>query len=343
MRIGLAGAGRIGRMHAQILRDLDGVDEVVVADVDTGAARAVAKEHGLVAAASVEALFEAEPGGAGGLHGLDGLVVAAATDAHADLLTRAVKAQLPVFVEKPLAVDLDGTVEVVDAVADSGVAVQVGFQRRFDPGYVAARRRVEAGEVGWVHTLRSCTLDPAPPTAAYIASSGGIFRDCAVHDFDSIRWITGREVVSVCAYGGNRGDRFFAEYDDVDTAMAMLLLDDDTTATVSCTRYNAAGYDVRLEVLGSQGSLSVGLDDRMPLRSTEPGVRFPAGPAYTGFAQRFAAAYRAELAAFVTRVVRDGGPSPCTPGDALEAFYIAEAAELARREHREVRVEEVRR
>jgi myo-inositol 2-dehydrogenase/D-chiro-inositol 1-dehydrogenase len=163
-----------------------------------------------------------------------------------------------------------------------------------------------------------------------------------VHDIDSIRWVTGREVASVYAVGTNRGDDFFTTYDDVDTLTALLTLDDDTLATVSCTRYNAAGYDVRLEVLGSAGSVSVGLDDRTPLRSTEPGVPFPAGPAYPMFPERFAGAYAAELTAFLT-LARDGGTSPCTPADALEAFYVAEAGELSRRESRPVAISEVRR
>lgn len=334
MRIGLAGAGRIGRMHAQILRDLDVVDQLLVADVDPEASREVAESHGFEPVDSVERLFDSD---------LDGLVIAAATDAHAALVTAAVEADVSVFVEKPLAVDLDGSVDLVKSLSGSEVAVQVGFQRRFDPGYVAAKQRVDSGDLGWLHTLRSCTLDPAPPTPAYVAASGGLFRDCGVHDFDSIRWISGREVVEVTAYGANRGDRFFADHDDVDTGSALLLLDDGTMATVTCTRYNAAGYDVRLEVLGERGSVSVGLDDQTPLRSTEPDVRFPSGTPYSAFPERFAAAYRAELAAFVTQVVRDGAPSPCTPEDALEAFMIAEAAELSRRERRPVALEEVRR
>ncbi|HWL97249.1 MAG TPA: Gfo/Idh/MocA family oxidoreductase [Nocardioidaceae bacterium] len=334
MRIGLVGAGRIGQMHARILRDLESVTDVLVADVDRSSSRALADAHGFTAADAVDEVFET---------GLDGMLVTAATSAHADLLRRSIKARVPVFVEKPLAVDVAGTVDLVHAIAESGVPVQLGFQRRFDPGYVEAKRKVDAGELGWVHTLRSCTLDPAPPTPVYVASSGGIFRDCAVHDFDSIRWMTGREIVSVSAFAANRGEQFFRDHDDADTATALLELDDGTLATASCTRYNAAGYDVRLEVFGARGSVSVGLDDRMPLRSTEPDVAFPAGPAYTGFQQRFAAAYRAEIATFVDSVVRDRQVSPCTPADALEAFYAAEAAELSRRERRAVTLEEVRR
>jgi myo-inositol 2-dehydrogenase/D-chiro-inositol 1-dehydrogenase len=220
--------------------------------------------------------------------------------------------------------------------------VHIGFQRRFDAGYQAARSAVEAGELGWIHTMRSGTLDPAPPSPEYIAASGGFFRDCSVHDFDSIRWVSGREVSEVYAVGANRGEEFFKAAGDVDTASAVLTLDDGTIALVSGTRYNARGYDVRLEVLGSLDSISVGLDDRLPLRSAEPGVTFPSGTPYPVFMERFHDAYVAELRAF-TDMVAGRATATCTVADALEAFYIAEACELSRAEHRPVAVAEVRR
>jgi len=333
MRIGLAGAGRIGSMHAGVLASLDPVETVVIADVDAARARAVATMVGGDFCADVDTLFREE---------LDALVIASSTDSHARLVTAAVASRLPVFCEKPVAADIDETLKVVSVTEGSDVLVQVGFQRRFDPGYCAAREQVASGRLGFVHTLRSCTLDPTPPPAAYIATSGGILRDCAVHDIDSIRWLTGREVVSAFAVGTNQGAAFFAEAGDVATVSALLTLDDDSTALVTCTRYNGAGYDVRLEVLGERSSLSVGLDDATPLRSTEPDPTFPAGPAWPAFPERFAAAYAAELRAFCA-LVAEPGPSPCTPTDALEAFYVAEACELSRREHRPVEIAEVRR
>jgi myo-inositol 2-dehydrogenase/D-chiro-inositol 1-dehydrogenase len=192
-----------------------------------------------------------------------------------------------------------------------------------------------------VHTLRATTLDPAPPAPAYIETSGGLFRDCGVHDFDAIRWVTGREVREAYAVGGNRGAGFFRAAGDVDTMAAVLTLDDDSLAVVSGTRYNAAGYDVRLEVLGSRDSVCAGLSGRLPLRSADPGVTFPPGPPYSHFTERFADAYRAELVAFVD-LAAHGGQSPCTMGDALEAFCVAEACELSRARHEPVAVAEVR-
>ncbi|MFL6192519.1 MAG: Gfo/Idh/MocA family oxidoreductase, partial [Actinomycetes bacterium] len=219
--------------------------------------------------------------------------------------------------------------------------VHIGYQRRFDAAFQAARAAVASGELGWLHTVRATTLDPAPPPAAYVAVSGGIFRDCSVHDFDIIRWVTGREVVEVYATGANRGDELFARAGDVDTSAAVLTLDDGTLVLVSNTRYNPRGHDVRLELHGSKDSIAVGFDDRLPLRSVEPGASFPSGEPYQFFMDRFLPAYRAELQAF-TEVVAGRRPSPCTVADALEAGWIAEACTTSLQQHRPVRMEEVR-
>lgn len=333
MRIGLIGVGRVGAFHAGTLRGLPAVDSVIVTDSDLPRARAVAGELGMEVAASAPDLLEA---------GIDALVIATSTGTHPGLIIRGVKAGLPVFCEKPVARDLAGTLEVIKSVNGSANQVQIGFQRRFDAGFVAAREAARSGALGWLHTIRSTTVDAAPPPAAYIPSSGGIFRDCAVHDFDAIRWVTGREVVQVYAVGANRGEEFFWEAGDADTAAAVLTLDDGTLALVSCGRYNAAGYDVRLELLGSQGSVCAGLDAKTALRSAEPGESFPPGSAHRHFMERFRDAYAAELAAF-TELAARRAESPCTLEDALEAFYVAEACELSRQRNQPVALAEVRR
>ncbi|MEU5365458.1 Gfo/Idh/MocA family oxidoreductase [Streptomyces sp. NPDC005925] len=332
MRIGILGLGRIGVFHAETLSGLDAVTSLVVADPVTDAAKSAAERFGADVADSPEAVLAS---------GVDGLVVAAATDAHPALIRAGVEAGVPVFCEKPVARTIVEGVEVLRAVEGSGVPVQIGFNRRFDAGYVAARDAVRGGELGRLHTVRCTTLDPAPPPAAYVAASGGIFRDCSVHDFDIIRWVTGREVTEVYAVGGNRGAAYIREAGDADTTGAVLTLDDGTIAVVSNSRHNARGHDVRMELLGFADSVAVGLDEKLPLRSVEPGVTFPTGVPHDFFMDRFAPAYRAELTAF-TEVVAGTRPSPCTVADALEAGWIAEACTLSLREHRPVTVAEVR-
>lgn len=340
MRVALIGAGRIGGLHAATLRGLPEVEALLIVDADAALARSVAAAVGADAMGDVDVAFKAD---------LDAVVIAAATAAHPELVHRALDARLPVFCEKPVASDVAGTREVVAHAAASETPLHVGFQRRFDVGYRAVREAIRSGRLGWVHTLRACTSDAAPPATSYLRGSGGIFRDCLVHDFDAIRWVTGREVVEVYATGANRGDPGIAEAGDVDTAAAVLTLDDGTIATVAATRYNGAGYDVRLEACGSLDSVVAGLDDRTPLRRAEAGSdragsdradRTVAGP-YQTFLDRFRDAYVAELRAFI-EVAAGRIASPCTAAEALQALLVAEAAELSRRERRPVRVEEVR-
>lgn len=332
MRIGLIGTGRIGAFHAETLRALPGVDEVLVADPAPGRAAALADRLDLTAVPGVPQLYAARP---------DGLVIAAPTSAHAELLHRALDVGTPVFCEKPVALDVPGTLGVVERAEASGVPVQIGFQRRFDAGYRAARAALRGGELGWLHTLRATTSDRTPPPAAYLPTSGGLFRDCGIHDFDIMRWLTGREIVSVFAQGANRGDSFFLDGDDVDTCAALLRFDDGVLATVTATRYNGAGHDVRLEVCGSAGTRVVGLDDHAPLPTAEPALSWRRAEPYATFMDRFRTAYAAELGAF-TEVAAGRAESPCTPRDALEALYVAEACDLSRRTGEPVAVARIR-
>jgi myo-inositol 2-dehydrogenase / D-chiro-inositol 1-dehydrogenase len=340
MRIGLLGAGRIGAFHAATLAAHPDVAELVIADADPVRARQVAAAHG-AAARPVDALFDRRGR-------FDALVIASATAAHADLIARAARAGVPAFCEKPIALDLPGTLAALDTVTATGAVLQIGFQRRFDPGYAAARAAVRAGALGRLHTVRTVSSDPAPPPAAYVPLSGGLYRDCLIHDFDIIRWVTGREVREVYALGTNIGADFFRAAGDADTAAALLTLDGGLLATSTATRYHAAGYDVRMELAGTDDQLTVGLGPRTPLHPAEappgaavpvPGGGAPAAP-WPGFLERFAPAYRTELAAFL-RVASGTEPNPCDGHDALRALLVAEACEVSRREGRPVPVAEV--
>jgi myo-inositol 2-dehydrogenase / D-chiro-inositol 1-dehydrogenase len=332
MRLGLLGLGRIGAFHAETLTSLPVVEELVVADPVPALAEEAAERFGAQIADSPEAVLASR---------VDGVVIAAPTDFHPELIGLCVIAGLPTFCEKPVARDSDEAAQLARQVADAGVEVQIGYPRRFDPAFTAARAAVANGDLGTVHTVRSTTLDPAPPPRAYLAASGGIFRDCSVHDFDAIRWVTGQEVTEAYAAGTNQGAEWFAELGDVHTASAVLTLTAGAIAVISNSRYNARGHDVRLEVHGTKDSLAAGLGPGLPLRSAEPGVSFPDGKPFTFFMDRFAGAFRAELTAF-TEMVAGQRTSPCTVADALETGWVAEACTLSLREHRPVRVDEVR-
>ncbi|GAA3021724.1 Gfo/Idh/MocA family oxidoreductase [Streptosporangium longisporum] len=321
MRVGLLGLGRIGLFHATTLSTL--ADELVVSDADRSRAEKVAERIG----ARVGDPFDA-----------DAVVIATPTSTHAELLIRACELRVPVFCEKPAAPGVAETLRVADAVARTGTVAHIGFQRRFDAGYAAARAALRDGELGTLHRVHMLTGDPCPPAPDYIPLSGGIYRDCHIHDFDILRWVTGREVDTVYAIGANRGEAFFAEAGDVDTSAALLTMDDGTLVTLQGSRYNGAGYDVRMELAGTRATWAVGLGDRTPLRSAE-GFG-PDGKPWPDFQARFEDAYVAEMSAFLA-AARGERESPCTVADALAALHIAEAAELSRHEGRPVRLPEV--
>jgi myo-inositol 2-dehydrogenase / D-chiro-inositol 1-dehydrogenase len=331
LHVGLIGVGRIGAFHLRTLVALDGVARVTVADAAADRARAAAGDAGAHVAPGPEALLEA---------GVDAVVIATPTPAHAPLLRLAAHAGVAAFCEKPVALDLPTLDAVIDEVARAGILVQVGFQRRFDAGYRAAHDAVRTGALGNVLLVRAATHDPAAPPEAYIATSGGIFRDLHIHDLDAIRFVTGQEIVEVYADGAVRETAWFERHDDVDTAAAVLRLGGGALAILSGARHDPRGYDVRLEVFGSRDSIVAGLDPRSPLRSMEPGAPSPAQPAYRDFVDRFEAAYRAELAAFVA-AVRGGGESACTLEETRAALLAALAADRSRLERRPVSIEEV--
>jgi myo-inositol 2-dehydrogenase/D-chiro-inositol 1-dehydrogenase len=246
----------------------------------------------------------------------------------------------PTFCEKPLAADLDATIALAADIGSSGIPFQLGFQRRFDAGYCEARRLVSSGDLGTLYAVRLAGHDPEPAHEAYIAQSGGLFRDFSIHDFDVLRWLSGQEVEEVYADGSVLGFPVFAKYGDVDTAVVTLRLSGGTLTVLTVARHDPLGYDIRAELFGSQDSVSVGLGPRTPMRSVEPGVPAPAGPAWQDFLTRFESAYAAELAAFVT-VARGEAPSPCTEQDGVAALRIAEAADRSLHEHRPVRLAEI--
>lgn len=328
-RVGLIGAGRIGEVHARTLTAHPKVESLVIADYDAGIAGKLASRHGAGVASSVDELFGR----------VEAVVIASPTDTHVEYLVRAAERGIPAFCEKPIALDLASTDRAISAINDSGIVVQMGFMRRFDPGYRAAHELVASGGIGDVTLVRGHTHDTAPPHESYIPRSGGVFKDMLIHDIDALRFVTGAEPVEVCAMGANRAMEVFARYGDLATVAVTAHMDDGSVAILSGSRQDPVGYDIRMEVFGTEDSVAIGLDSHTPIRSVEPDASPPTEPVTTGWLERFERAYRAEMDAFV-EVALGARPSPCTPEDARAALAVAEACGESVRAGRPVKVRE---
>ncbi|MFW3171778.1 Gfo/Idh/MocA family oxidoreductase [Geodermatophilus sp. CPCC 206100] len=305
LRVGVAGAGRIGEVHVRSLAGLAAVGEVVLFDPDPDRVAALAAAHGAVPVASVDALFAA---------GLDALVIASPAPTHADLLERALAAGLPTFCEKPVAADVAETERLAGLARDSGCPVQVGFHYRFDPAL-----RALASAAPERLALRVHSTTEFAPSAEYLAGAGGIVADKLVHELDMVRWMTGSEVAAVAAMGPGP---------DPLSAALVLHLSDGTLATVWGAYRSAAGFDLVVEAETPTRVLVVG-NRRQP----DEDVAVLAPSTVTDFRDRFAAAYVAEMAAFVDLAVR-GGPNPCSLDEAVRTQRLVSAVQgaLARRE-----------
>jgi myo-inositol 2-dehydrogenase/D-chiro-inositol 1-dehydrogenase len=330
MIIGVLGLGRIGAIHAANLASLADV-ELVVFDPDPNAVQRVTEATGARSLPDRDAVIAES----------DAIVIATSTANHSDDLMVGLAAALPMFCEKPISLDVASTAAAVEAVERAGVELQVGFQRRFDAGFVEMRRLVESGELGDLYLLRAATHDHLPPNELYLGSAGSIYRDMHIHDFDAVRWLTGREVVEVYAAGSVLVDEMFRRQGDIDMTALVLVLEDGVLASITGARANPLGYDHRVEVIGSRDAVCAGWTQRTPLRSVDPGADGRPTDPWPAFADRFGAAYMAEVDAFV-RLVRDGGPNRSPGRGALEAMRVAAAAERSLAEHRPVAVTEIK-
>ena len=329
--IGVIGCGRIGRLHAELLaRGVDGLHLAAVCDAVPQAAAVLGSELGIAVADSPAALL--------GRADVDAVAICSTTESHVDLLVDVAAAGLPAFVEKPVSLSLREIDRAIEAAERSGTAVQVGFNRRFDPSHRAVADAVHAGDIGDLHLLRITSRDPAPPPLEYLAGSGGIFADMTIHDFDMARFVSGAEVERVYAAGAVRLDAAFAEHSDWDTAVIVLTHADGTITTIDNSREAVYGYDQRVEAFGSGGAMvSQNPHEHAAVRYRREGVT--AAPMPWFFTERYADAYRAEWRAFGEVV--DGAPSPVTLADGRACAVIAEAATRSARERRVVDVAEL--
>jgi myo-inositol 2-dehydrogenase/D-chiro-inositol 1-dehydrogenase len=331
IRIGVIGVGRIGSMHAELLaRQIPGAALAAVTDAVPEVARDVAARLG-VSARPVDDLLS-DPG-------IGAVAICSATDTHVDLMVSAAQAGKAIFCEKPVSLDLEEVDRGLAAVSAAGVPCMVGFNRRFDPAHHAVRDAVAAGEVGELHLVLISSRDPAPPSVAYLAVSGGIFLDMTIHDFDMARFLTGSEVVEVFAEGAVRIDPAIRDIGDLDTAVITLRHQDGCLTMIDNSRQAVYGYDQRVEVFGAKGLAASEnpLSDTSMVR-TVAGTRRP--PLSHFFLERYTTSYIEEWRAFVD-ALRRGVDPPVTVADGRAALAIGIAAGRSVRERRPVRLSEV--
>ncbi|WP_333822523.1 inositol 2-dehydrogenase [Pinisolibacter sp.] len=319
MRIAVLGAGRIGKIHGRNVAARPGVKLVAVADPHRPSAEELAAATGAEVRDIDAAIASAD---------VDAVIIGTPTTTHADLIEKAARAGKAIFCEKPVDLSAERIVACLEVVKAAGVPLMIGFNRRFDPNFAALRRRLAAGAIGEVEIVTVLSRDPAPPPASYVATSGGIFRDMMIHDLDMARFLLGDdEPVEVHALGSALVDPEIGAAGDADTALVVMKTAAGRLVQISNSRRATYGYDQRIEVHGSKGMLRAGNvhESTIELASADG---FCADPVQHFFLERYAEAYRAELATFVDCVEKGEAPSP-SGEDGLAAQRLADAATLS--------------
>jgi myo-inositol 2-dehydrogenase / D-chiro-inositol 1-dehydrogenase len=328
LRVALLGAGRIGQEHSRTLIANPRVQVVAVCDPRLEAARQMAATiPGATATDESREILASS--------GVDAIIICTPTDTHAELIEEGAHAHKAVFCEKPVALDLQRTKQALRVVEESGVPFQIGFQRRFDSGYAEARKRIT--QLGRIDQFRTVGRDPGPPPKEYLAKSGGLFLDQAIHEFDIARFLVG-EVQSVFAAGAVRFSQDAAELGDVDTATTILNFENGALGVIENSRRAVYGYDIVTEVFGEAGKLVVQAERKTPLRFFREGGSEQDHHYF--FMDRFRDAFRAELEAFFTAVLERKKPTPGA-ADALGALRIGLAATRSQKLGRVVKLEEI--
>ncbi len=328
MKIGLLGAGRIGRIHGGNIAAHPRAELAAVADADVAAAQRLAMASGATIS-TVDAIIADRE--------IDAIVICTPTDTHANLVERAMQAGKAVFCEKPVDLSAARIRACLDVVRVANGKLMVGFNRRFDPSFGALRRRVAAGEIGNVELITILSRDPAPPPAGFVERSGGLFRDMMIHDLDMARLLLGEEPIEVHAVGSSIIDPAIGAAGDVDTAAVMLKTASGKIAQISNSRRATYGYDQRIEVHGSLGLLAAG-NHRATTVEHASADGYTRDPVLPFFLERYADAYRLELDAFVNAVL-DGTPLAPSGEDGLRAQLLADAATDAAKTGRPVRLD----
>ncbi|HEX5768100.1 MAG TPA: inositol 2-dehydrogenase [Burkholderiales bacterium] len=321
------GAGRIGQIHAANIAAMKDVRLRYVVDVNADAAQELAERHGAKVASERDALADPEVGA---------VLIASSTDTHARLAIAAARAGKAIFCEKPIDLSLAKVDACLQEVEKAGVPMLVGFNRRFDPSFSALKKRVDAGEIGAVEQAVISSRDPGPPALSYLRVSGGMFRDMTIHDFDMARWLLGEEPVEVFAMGECLVDRRIGAAGDIDSAMVLLRTASDRMCHINNSRRAAYGYDQRIEVFGAKGMLRAENIGATTVEHFGPRGTVADRP-LDFFLERYADAYRAEMAAFVSSL-RSNTRMPVGAADGRQALVLAEAALQSHRKGKPVKL-----
>jgi myo-inositol 2-dehydrogenase/D-chiro-inositol 1-dehydrogenase len=333
LTLGVIGAGRIGRVHtANLTYRIPNASAVAVADVNLSAARQLAGRFGIATATdNADEIFD-DP------H-IDAVVICSVTSTHAPFIIQAAAAGKHIFCEKPIALNLAEIDRALAAVEQAGVKLQIGFNRRFDANFARVRQAVTSGEIGQPALLHIISRDPAPPPIEYVQTSGGIFLDMTIHDFDMARFLIGAEVEEVYVQAAVTVDPAIGEVGDVDTALIMLRFDNGVLGVIDNCRRASYGYDQRVEVLGSKGAIATG-NNYPNTAIISDGVSIHRDLPLNFFMERYTESYVAELTAFVDAVLNDQ-PTPVSGLDGRAPVAIGLAAGRSQRENRPVKVSEI--
>ncbi|WP_210241773.1 MULTISPECIES: inositol 2-dehydrogenase [unclassified Mesorhizobium] len=333
LRIAVLGCGRIGQMHAANVARHPRSTLAAVFDVNSEAAEKVAAAQGVKAAASAEDIFASDM--------VDAVLIATATPTHADYIEMAVAAGKAVLCEKPIDLSLARVEACAANIGETKIPIQLGFNRRYDPGHSAARTAMLAGDIGELHQVIITSRDPSLPPRAYLEAAGGLFRDMTIHDFDLARFMLGEEPTEVFALANALIDPALGkELDEVDSAMFILRTASGKQCHINNSRTAVYGYDQRVELIGSAGMLLS--DNRKPheLRRFTGTAAEASQPYQFFFLERYQEAFMAEIDGFVDCVEKGAVPLASFE-DGRRALILAEAAYKSMKEGRLVRVSEV--
>jgi myo-inositol 2-dehydrogenase / D-chiro-inositol 1-dehydrogenase len=327
LEIAQFGAGRIGQIHAANIAAMKDVRLRYIVDLNADAARKLAARYGARVVTERDALADREVGA---------VLIASSTDTHARLAIAAARAGKAIFCEKPIDLSLSKVDSCLREVEKAGVPMFVGFNRRFDPSFSALKARLDAGEIGAVEQVVISSRDPGPPPLSYIKVSGGMFRDMTIHDLDMARWLLGEEPVEVFAMGECLVDRKIGAAGDIDSAMVLLRTGSDRMCHINNSRRAAYGYDQRIEVFGARGMLRAENLGETTVEHFGPRGTVADRP-LDFFLERYADAYRAEMAAFV-RALTQKTPMPVGAKDGRQALVLAEAALQSHKKRQAIRI-----